>query len=250
MEIVKLSKTEITSLQLVEQINIFRKSEGGKSELQHSDLLKVIRDEFEEEIAEGNISCVSYKGKNNQDRPMFNLTLSQSKQVLVRESKIVRKAVIKYIEELESKIKNIISEEDMLIQLFPNSDKNLLKLTADNIREVKKLTAEITHKEDVIIGLVDNIDLATKRQRINQVVRWNAKNNNFQEKWRLLYREFELKYHLDLDRRLQSSRIKCLKPKIDSKMKLIEHMDMIPQLYEIACVLFETDMSEIIKRFE
>lgn len=61
MELVKLNNTGMTSLKLVEQINIFRKEEDNKSELAHSDLLKIIREEFEEEIAEGNISCGSYK---------------------------------------------------------------------------------------------------------------------------------------------------------------------------------------------
>lgn len=73
---------------MLEQINFFRKQEGNRAELQHKDLMKIIRDEFEEEIAEGNISLGSYKDKQNQSRPMFELTLPQAKQVLVRESKM------------------------------------------------------------------------------------------------------------------------------------------------------------------
>lgn len=102
-----INKNTITSLELLEQINLFRKQEGNRAELQHSDLLKVIRDEFSEEIAEGKISCGSYKDKQNQNRPMFELTTAQAKQVLVRESKFVRKAVIHYIEELENKLKAV-----------------------------------------------------------------------------------------------------------------------------------------------
>lgn len=75
-------------MELLEQINFFRKQEGNRAELQHKDLMKIIRDEFEEEIAEGNISLGSYKDKQNQSRPMFELTLPQAKQVLVRESKM------------------------------------------------------------------------------------------------------------------------------------------------------------------
>ena len=102
-----MNKNTITSLELLEQINLFRKQEGNRAELQHSDLLKVIRDEFSEEIAEGKISCGSYKDKQNQNRPMFELTTAQAKQVLVRESKFVRKAVIHYIEELENRLKAV-----------------------------------------------------------------------------------------------------------------------------------------------
>lgn len=43
-------KNTVTSLELVEQINFFREQEGNKTELGHNDLLKIIRDEFEEEI--------------------------------------------------------------------------------------------------------------------------------------------------------------------------------------------------------
>ena len=97
------AKETITSLELVEQINYFRNEIEGKAEIKHNDLLKVIRNEFEEEINEGKISPVKYKDKKGEERPMFNLTLSQAKQVLVRESRSVRKAVIKYIETLEEK---------------------------------------------------------------------------------------------------------------------------------------------------
>lgn len=99
-------KETITSLELVEQINYFREKIEGKTELQHKDLLKVIRNEFEEEMGMGKISQTLYTHpQNKQQYPMFELTLPQAKQVLVRESRAVRKAVIKYIETLESKLK-------------------------------------------------------------------------------------------------------------------------------------------------
>lgn len=98
------TKDTMTSLEVLGQINLFRNKEE-KNELVHSDLLKIIRIEFEEEIREGIISCTStYKDSQGKYRPMFILTLSQAKQILVRESVSVRKAVIKYIEELEKTI--------------------------------------------------------------------------------------------------------------------------------------------------
>ena len=114
LEVVERKQT-ITSLELLEQINFFRKQEDNKTELGHNDLLKIVRNEFEEEIAEGKISHGSYKDKQNQLRPMFILTLSQSKQVLMRESKFVRKAVINYIEILESKLNQSMTIEEMII---------------------------------------------------------------------------------------------------------------------------------------
>lgn len=103
--ITKENKETITSLELVEQINLFRGVEDDRAELQHKDLLKIIRYEFSEEIGQGKISPSSYKNSQNKEQPMFVLTYSQAKQVLVRESKAVRKAVIKYLEELENKLR-------------------------------------------------------------------------------------------------------------------------------------------------
>ena len=101
-----MEKDTITSLELVDQINFFRKEEGKKTKTQHYDLLKIIRDEFEEEINQGKISVVTYTDKKGEDRPMYILTLSQAKQVLMRESKFVRRAVIHYIEDLEKQLEN------------------------------------------------------------------------------------------------------------------------------------------------
>lgn len=54
LEILERRNT-VTSLELAEQINFFRGQEGDRSNIQHYDLLKIIRDEFEEEINEGSI---------------------------------------------------------------------------------------------------------------------------------------------------------------------------------------------------
>ena len=118
-----LSKETITSKELLEQINIFRQQDG-KSKLEHKTLLRTIRDEFEEEITEYKIVLSEYKDSTGRKLPMYVLTLSQAKQVLVRESKFVRKAVIKYIEELEEQIKQqanvpqLSYDEQMMIKAF------------------------------------------------------------------------------------------------------------------------------------
>jgi len=111
LEIMGLNKDRITSLELLDQINIFRKQEGNRAELQHKDLLKIIRNEFEEEINEGKISLVEYKDKKGELRPMYILTYNQAKQVLLRESKFVRRAVIHYVERLEEELQKDFIEK-------------------------------------------------------------------------------------------------------------------------------------------
>ena len=115
-ELIKKSGT-VTSLELVAEINLFRTQDGNKSEIRHADLLKIIRDEFEEEINERKISLVEYTDKKGEMRPMFELTISQATQVLVRESKFVRKAIITKLEALQTPTTQVaISIEDVLIQ--------------------------------------------------------------------------------------------------------------------------------------
>jgi hypothetical protein fuD12_10907 len=114
-------KNQITSKELLEQINLFREEEykeklknntlteaqkkrGKAVKLEHKDLLDIIRDEFSEEIGLGKISPSSYRNSQNKKQPMFILTLNQAKQVLLRESKYVRRAIIAYIEVLEQAI--------------------------------------------------------------------------------------------------------------------------------------------------
>lgn len=122
-----------------------------------------------------------------------------------------------------------------------------LKTVREQNETIKQQKAEIMHKEDVIIGLVDNIDLATKRQRITQIVRYGA-NGNYQERYNLLYSEFEKKYHCNLKMRMSNCEAR---PKIKNKMDYIDReMGMIPQLYEIACKLFENDVDKLKSEWE
>lgn len=134
-----LSKESINSKELLKQINIFREMEykekeannilteaqkkrGHYIELQHNDLLKKIRDEFNIQVNEGKNPLVenkiiptsvngifetSYKDDKGELRPMFILTIDQAKQVLLRESKVVRKAVIQYLNLLEKRIRQL-----------------------------------------------------------------------------------------------------------------------------------------------
>ena len=125
-EIIIEKKDKITSLEIVAEINRYRKEEGNRTNLQHKDLLKIIREEFSEEIGEGKISPTSYKDQWNREQPMFVLTLNQARQVLVRESKYVRKSVIHFLETLEEKIKNPfanLSIQQMMIATLQEQEK-------------------------------------------------------------------------------------------------------------------------------
>lgn len=110
------TKKTITSLELVEQINLFRKEEGKDVELQHKTMLAIIRDEFEEEIGQQKILPTSYKDQWNREQPMFELTIAQGKQVLLRESKFVRRHVVAWLERFEEANKPMTAGEILMAQ--------------------------------------------------------------------------------------------------------------------------------------
>lgn len=97
------NKETVTSRELLEQINIFRKQEG-KSKLEHYDLKKIIRKELSKDFNAGKISCIKQKDSRGREQEIYILTFSQGKRVLLRESPTVRQAVIEYIDKLESAI--------------------------------------------------------------------------------------------------------------------------------------------------
>ena len=66
-----IPKKTITSLELVEQINLFRKEEGKETELRHDTMLSIIRDEFEEEISLQKILESKYKNQRAELLPVL-----------------------------------------------------------------------------------------------------------------------------------------------------------------------------------
>ena len=145
-----------------------------------------------------------------------------------------------------------VNNDELFINTYlPYADDQttlMFKTTLETVRKqnelIKKQQDEIEHKEDVIIGLVDTITLAEKRQILSQVVRYN--HANYSERWSVLYREFENKYHINLKQRFEKYN-ETHKPKCKSKVDYIDKvMDKIPELYEIAAKLFEADVKALV----
>jgi phage antirepressor YoqD-like protein len=156
------SQEQITSLELVKQINFFREKEENKVKLQHKSLLEIIRDEFEEEIGRQKILPSSYKNSQNKEQPMFVLTISQAKQVLVRESKFVRKAIVNHLEVLEQKLNSA--------QLQPQLPQNYIEaLKALVVSEEEKVVLQKQIKNnEVKIQFIDRVTQSTDTIDIGQ----------------------------------------------------------------------------------
>ncbi|UYI77615.1 MAG: hypothetical protein OGM09_10580 [Fusobacterium varium] len=250
------TKDTITSLELLDEINFFRKQEGNRTELQHKTLLEIIRDEFEEEIQEQKILLMFYEAEigngAKRKQPMYNLTIEQGKQVLVRESKYVRKHVIEKLRTYEITIMEkdrlfagLFSSDPLVVQ---SSYMKLIELERSPlIEKIGKQEKDIEYKEDVIMGLVDKVELKDKRAILNQVVKY--KGADYQQRWRLLYFEFEKKYHISVKKRLDNYNKKNKKRL--NKLDYIElELNRLNELYDIACKLFHSDVQEIIKSYK
>lgn len=146
-----------------------------------------------------------------------------------------------------------VNSDDLFISTYlPYADeqtKSMFKTNLSIIRKQNEVIAlkdkQIEHKEEVIVGLVDEISLAEKRQVLNRVVRY--KGANFQERWRELYKQFEMKYHINLKDKLENYN-SSHKPKLRNKVDYIDKiMNKVPELYEIACKLYESDVKELAK---
>lgn len=151
----------VTSLELVKEINMFREQEGNRSEMQHKTLLSIIRDEFEGGMQ--NILLTSYvHPQNNQTYEMFELTPSQAKQVLVRESKFVRRGVIAKLEKLEANaktyqlpttyleaLKQLTAETEVKMQLQLENQE--IKQERDKVLVINELQEHQIQEQDAVI---------------------------------------------------------------------------------------------------
>lgn len=161
----------ISSLEVLEQINLFRQKEKNRTKLRHDTLRDIIKDEFAEEILSQNILEKSVTSTIGRPMLVFELSLNQAKQVLLRESKYVRKAVLVYIERLEGTIKSYSVPQTLseALLLAANQAKKIeeqnsqLLLQAPSVRFAKALEdsedyslvaelAKILNQEGVNIG--------------------------------------------------------------------------------------------------
>ena len=116
---------------------------------------------------------MSYKDTYSREQTMFILTLKQAKQVLLRESKFVRKAVIEYIEKLEEQVKNPfknLSFQQMMIMTLQEQEKiadrvDIIESKVDNEIRVdngeqrkiqKAVGTRIYQRIDIIPQLAEN----------------------------------------------------------------------------------------------
>lgn len=140
---------------------------------------------------------------------------------------------------------------EKLEEVLLNPD-TLIRLATDlKTEREKRLQAErqLEHKTEVIKGVTDDIDIYTKRNVLNKVVRY--KGANFAERWNELYDRFREVYSIDLKARCEGYNLKQQKKKDElSVIKYAEQFGYLDKLYKIALKLYETDINEILKHLQ
>lgn len=233
---------KITSLELLEQINIFREQEyrdkdnfdllteaekkrGHYVKLEHKDLLKIIREEFEAEFTEGKISLSEYKDSTGRKLPMYILELDQAKQV--------KKLPTTYLEALEQLLE---------------TEKARVKLEKENVEIQQKLE----YKQEIINGLSEETKLQTQRQFLNEIMSVNCKTPaDYSKKYNLLYDMYDKVKHIKVRARCEGYNLKQTKQK--DKLSVLGYVDEvlgdIPTLFKVAVKLFESDIKDRLQKY-
>lgn len=168
----------ITSVELVDVINQFRKEEGRK-ELKHYDFYKKIKKELKTlELLglgdNGNISEIEYTDERNRKQPCFSLNRDGMLQMLNSESTLVRYKTIEYINELEKENKQL--EEDLVeVSKIAISDKEQkqreyeTKKTLYSWRNIRTVLMACDYKnlEDTVTDVINfHVNVLKKNDRV------------------------------------------------------------------------------------
>lgn len=136
----------ITSVELVDIINEFRKLESESTkrvyvELQHSDFMKKIRKELD--VLKtlgvdngGNISLVEYRDSKGEIRPCYSLNRDGMLQMLNSESALVRYKTIEYINGLEEENRKLKEGQELI------SAHKEIKELKNTLTDFRRLTEE------------------------------------------------------------------------------------------------------------
>ena len=157
-----------------------------------------------------------------------------------------------------------VANEDLFINTYlPNADeqtKILFKTNLVAVRELNEKVAkqeviinsqkkEIDYKDEVLKGVTEDIDIYTKRNVLNKVVRY--KGADFQRRWQELYDRFKEVHSIDLPARRKGYNLKQEKKKDQlSIVKYAEKFGYLDDLYKIAVKLYATDIDAILKNLQ
>lgn len=148
-----------------------------------------------------------------------------------------------------------VNNDNLFIDTYlPFADENtklLFSTTLETVRKqnelIKKQQEEILHKQEVINGLTDDVDIYKKKDIINRICR--RRHDNYANRYKELYKCFRENYHIDLEARCEGYNLKQVKKKDRlTTIKYAEKFGFIDDLYSCCVKLYETEVKEIIEQ--
>ena len=145
---------------------------------------------------------------------------------------------VKRFDEMEQTIKNPYN--------LPITYKEALVQLLEKVEENEKLLEDNKHKQEVINGFTDDVDIYKKRVIINRICK--RRHGNYANRYKELYKCFRETFHVDLEARCEGYNLKQVKRK--DKLTTIayaEKFGLIDDLYSCCVKLYETEVKEIIE---
>lgn len=132
-------------------------------------------------------------------------------------------------------------------ELIANPDLFISALEALKREREGRIQAEslVQYKTEVINGMVDDIDILTKRNVLNRVVK--HKGADYRQRWSELYQVFRETYSIDLKARCEGYNRRQTKKKDElTVVKYAEKFGHMDKLYKVAVKLYESDIESIL----
>lgn len=144
---------------------------------------------------------------------------------------------VKRFDEMEQELNNPYK--------LPTTYKEALLQLIEKVEENEKLLADNNHKQEVINGLTDNVDIYKKKDVINRICR--RRSGNYANRYKELYKCFKENFHIDLEARCEGYNLRQIKKKDQlSVIKYAEQFGYIDDLYSCCTKLFEAEIDEVL----
>lgn len=144
-----------------------------------------------------------------------------------------------------------MSREYLLATAFLESH----KVIEENTREIARLSVkcnnlndQVSQDQEVIDAMTKDVTPAEKRAVLNRLMTYKH-GAVAGSRWSILYREFEEKYHFNLDIRMKNYNKNPDNKKCKSKVDYVDRvLGMLDELYALAVKLFRSDYDALIEQ--
>lgn len=213
---------KVTSLKLLDQINILRKATNSKkSQLRHGEMLRIIRAEFPNCLKTGEVNLIPITREipngGHRNDPVYELNMSQAKQILLREPAPIRKVVMNYLE-----------AEDVFKSMFrPIDVSGIIDNVMSRMDELDDKLNKLDKSETIVRGGANLTDPYGRVELNNLVLNYSKLMGiSLTNAWVEVYRYLDQLYGFDVNK------IESLKNK-EAKIDKIERCGYIRHSIQI-----------------